>query len=311
LTETASLLTIYPVQPIPRRTLLAYGATAAAGLAVGGFGLWEVGAVTDVDALERAVLSLDGRCDRLGARPTFAEGRMLFALLDDVRPYPARAVCRLSLTMARAARWSRQDPSGWIRLALDAAKESGDGPLLARCWTQRAIALGEDTRARGVGAGPEMRGLLDAAAVRAGSDHDTRADAHYRLAFEHAAAGQRADARAALTRAEKAAQLAGWTDAGRGDCSGAALWVLDELGEAELALSEGTAGWGTSRLFSFANLARVHLDGGSPDAALEDILQADHDARGLGRQDLAPHLRTTALLLPRRLRTIALDHIDG
>jgi hypothetical protein len=299
------------MHPLTRRTLLAYGVTAAAGLAVGGFGLREAGAVTDVDALDRAVLSLDGRCDRLGAKATFAEGRALFNLLDDVRPFPARAVCRLSLTMARAARWSGQSPNGWVTMALDAARESDDGPLLARCWVERAKVLGDGALARGVGSGPMTRGLLDAATVKAGADQDVRAHALCRLAWEHAAVGRRADALAALTRAEVAAAAAGWSDAGRGTWSGTALWALDELGEAELALSEGTGGGGSARLLSFARLARVHLDGGSPDAALEDILQADHDARGLGRRDIAVHLRATAVLLPPRLRTIALQHIDG
>lgn len=196
-------------------------------------------------------------------------------------------------------------------MALDAAKESGDGPLLARCWTQRAFALEGDARARGVGSGSMTRGLLEAAADKAGCDQSIRADAQYHLAFEYAAIGQRADARAALTRAERAAETAGgWTDAERGECVGATLWALDELSEAEFALSEGTGGAGTTRLLSFANLARVHLDGGSPDVALEDLLQADHDARELGRRDVAPHLRHTAVLLPRPLRTIAFDHLD-
>lgn len=296
---------------LSRRTLLTYGTVAVAGVAVGGVGFWEGREVPDVDALERAVLSLDGRCSQLAVRSTFAEGRALFNLLDDVRPFPARAVGRLSLTMARAARFSRQDPDGWIRMALDAAKESGDGPLLARCWVERATVLGEEAIVRGVGSGPMMRGLLDAATEKTGADDDLRAVALYRLAYEYAAADQRADARAALTRAEAAATAAGYSDAARGRFSGTALWALDELGDAEFALSEGTGCHGSCRLTSFADLARVHLDAGAPDAALEDILQADHDARALDRRDITPRLRTTATLLPLRLRTIALARLDG
>jgi hypothetical protein len=297
------------MHPLTRRTLLTYGATAVAGLAVGGFGLWEFD-MTDVDALERAAISLDGRCDRLGVGPTRAEGRALLTLLDGVRPFPARAVTRVCLTMARAARWAGEDAQRWVTIALHAARESDDGSLLARCWEERATVVGQEALARGVGAGAVARGLLDAATVKAGADDDVRSLALYRLAYEHAAVGQRADARAALTRAEVAAERAGWSDAQRGTSCGTVLWALDDLPGAEFALSEGTGGGGSLRVRSFADLARVHLDSGSPDAALEDILQADHDSRALARVDITPRLRTTALLLPRPLRSIALDHLD-
>jgi hypothetical protein len=297
------------MRPISRRALLVSGAAIVGGMVVGG-SLWEGLDVADMDALDRAVASLGGRCETLGPKATYAEGRALFNLLDDVRPFPARAVGRLSLTMARAALWSNQDAHGWVRMAFDAAKESGDDALLARCWEARATALGKDAVTRGVSAGPMVRGLLDAAAGKSGADPEVRSLAQYRLAYEHAAVGRRADARAALTRGEAAAALAGWSDERRGAFAGYALWALDELSEAEWALSEGTGAVGSQRLYSFANLARVHRDSGAPDVALEDLLQAAHEARLVDRLDITPHLRLTASTLPLPLRTIALQHLD-
>jgi|HubBroStandDraft_6_1064221.scaffolds.fasta_scaffold410596_2 hypothetical protein len=265
----------------------------------------------DGEELERAVLSLGQRCDTLGPVRTFAEGRTLFAQLDDFRPFPARSACRLSLTMARAARWSRQDPQGWVTMAFDAAKQANDGPLIARCWVEHATAMGQDTLNRAVSAGPVMRGFLVAAAVQAGSDSDVRAGAQYRLAYEHASGGEWAEARVALSHAEKAAEQAGWSHSRRGAFSGSALWVMDELSEAEFALSDGIGCEGSCRLGSLVWLARVHVDAGAPDAALEDILQANYETREINRHDLAPQLRAVAASLPANLRTIAIQHLDA
>ncbi|MCU1287541.1 MAG: hypothetical protein JWO13_3891 [Acidobacteriales bacterium] len=261
--------------------------------------------------LERAVLSLGQRCDRLGPVMTFREGGKLFARLDDLHSYPARSVCPLSLTMARAARWSRQEPRRWVAMALDAAKTADDGPLIARCWVEQATTLGQDSLNRAVGAGAVVRGYLTAAAVKAGSDNDLRARAQYRLAYEHAAIGEWKEARVALSHAETAASHAGWSHSRRGAMAGSSLWVMDELSAAEFALSDGMGCEGSCRLWSLAWLARVHLDSGDADAALEDILQADWETRDIHRRDLAPQLRAVAGALPANLRTIAFDHLNS
>jgi hypothetical protein len=195
-------------------------------------------------------------------------------------------------------------------MALDAAKTADDGPLIARCWVEQATTLGQDTLNRAVGAGPVVRGYLTAAAVKAGSDNDIRAGAQYRLAYEHAAIGEWKEARVALSHAETAASHAGWSHSRRGAMAGSSLWVMDELSDAEFALSDGMGCEGSCRLGSLAWLARVHVDSGDADAALEDILQADRETREIHRGDLAPQLRAVAGTLPANLRTIAFDHLN-
>jgi hypothetical protein len=196
-------------------------------------------------------------------------------------------------------------------MALNAAKETDDGPLIARCWEERATTMGQEALGRAVGAGPVMRGLLTAAAVKAGSDEDVRALAQYRLAYEHARIGEWGESRVALSHAETAAEGAGWSHSRRGALSGKSLWAMDELNEAEFALSDGMGCEGSRRLDSLVWLARVHVDSGAPDAALEDILQADHETREIHRHDLAPQLRAVAANLPANLRAIAIDHLDS
>jgi hypothetical protein len=299
------------MRPISRRALLALGVAVVGGAVIGtpleGLAMRE----TEGKELERAVLSLGQRCERLGPVRTFAEGRTLFARLDGIHPFPAHSICRLSLTMARAARWSRQDPGNWVAIAIEAATGVEDGPLVARCWEEHATTMGQATLDRAVGAGPVMRGLLIAAAVKAGSDHDVRALAQYRLAYEHAAVGEWREARVALSNAETAAEHAGWSHSRRGGLAGKTLWALDELNEAEFALSDGMGCEGSRRLQSLGWLARVHLDMDAPDAALEDILQADYETREIRRTDLVPQLRSVAASLPVNLRAIAFDHLNS
>jgi hypothetical protein len=141
------------MRPISRRALLALGVAIVGGTVIGN--PLEAFAMRDVEGeeLERAVLSLGQRCERLGPVKTFAEGRTLFARLDDVHLFPARSVCRLSLTMARAARWSLQDPGEWVAIAIDAAVGANDAPLIARCWEEHATTMGQDPLNRAVGAG--------------------------------------------------------------------------------------------------------------------------------------------------------------
>jgi hypothetical protein len=300
------------MEPLSRRKLLTLGVAVVGGSVFSN--PWEGFSMTrdrEGEDLERAVLSLGQRCDQLGPVKTFREGGALFARLDSLRPYPARSACRLSLTMARAARWSRQDTRGWVALALDAASSADDGPLMARCWVEQATTLGQETLNRAVGAGPVVRGYLTAAAVKAGSDSDIRAGAQYRLAYEHASIGEWKEARVALSHAEAAARQAGWSHSRRGAMAGSSLFAMDELNEAEFALSDGMGCEGSCRLGSLAWLARVHLDNGSPDAALEDILQADYETREINRSDLMPQLRAVAVNLPANLRSIAFDHLNS
>jgi hypothetical protein len=156
-----------------------------------------------------------------------------------------------------------------------------------------------------------VRGMLVAAAVKAGTDSDIRAGAQYRLAYEHASIGEWKEARVALSHAEAAARQAGWSHSRRGAMAGSSLFAMDELNEAEFALSDGMGCEGSCRLGSLAWLARVHLDNGSPDAALEDILQADYETREIHRSDLRPQLRAVAANLPTNLRSIAFDQLNS
>jgi hypothetical protein len=297
---------------ITRRAFVIGGGAMLGALAVGSVPFWEAGASLNAEGLSEAVVSLDQRCDRIGAARTFREGRGLFAVLDEFRPYQARTVSRLALTMARAARWSGQDPIPWIDTANDAARQAGDDSCIARCWTERGKVIQDESLVHGVGwSGAVAQGCLVAASVKAGQDADIRAHALYRLGYEYAAAGDRADALDMLTRADNAAEAADWSESGRGVWEGTVLWAMGDLDKAEIALSEGAGGQGSTRHLSFVRLAHVHLAAGEADAALEDVLQADHDTRTVGRRDLLPHLSVLAVKLPPPLRTKALLQISG
>jgi hypothetical protein len=231
--------------------------------------------------------------------------------LRHITPVTNRQVAQRHLIAARAFRWLSDESSASLQVtsALAAATLAGAGPLLAHVWLGRATLLGGEASARGVAAGPLVSNLCSAAASRAGTDHALHASALFRLSFERAAARDPWGARNALDEAQRWAARGDVDAAVVGAHTATTLWALGDYGEAERCAAVGCGAQPSLRIASLADLARIGLATGDDDGACEYLLQADHEARALGRVDHLPRLRPLVLQLPQRLRKLATDHI--
>lgn len=253
-------------------------------------------------------VSIDRRAEEWGPAATVANAATLLHRLDaamtrasrDVERRPIHVAAAIAGAIAaRTARWSGEDPSVALRVAMAHADAGRDGPAKSVVLLQEAAAIGEEARLSGLPCNQEKeaagRALWQAGASIATSDQ--RAAARWLLAWEHAASGDEHGALHEADWAAKEAERAGWGYS----IDRSYAEVLARCGHhatAQRHFTRALAAPPVVRILVLTGLARSEIQSGDTDAAATSLEEAVLLARSCRAPGRRRGIRTVRCLLP-------------